>query len=128
MNVKIKCPICNTMNDVSEDSNCTYQNKIFVNEKAYWTTYLKCVKCGKIICLQIDDEKTLKLLEDERKILRNAIQMKKKHKIVSKKITEEYHKIKNDLALSRNVLMQNTNKMQAIFADTCEKFIVRFYI
>lgn len=127
MNVKIKCPICNTVNDLKKDERqYTYQRKVLIDNYFYYLTSFVC-ECGKIICVQVDDDNTIKLLREEQSIVRKAIQKKSKKKI-SSKITEEQCKKKMDLDNARMNLMRKLDGKQANIFGTTEWFEVRFVL
>lgn len=128
MEVKVKCPICNAVNDLKKDERqYTYQRKVLIDNCFYYLTSFVC-ECGKIICVQVDDDNTIKLLREEQSIVRKAMQKKKNKKKISSKITEEQRKKKMDLDNARMNLMRKLDGKQANIFGTTEWFEVRFVL
>ena len=128
MEVKVKCPIFNAVNDLKKDERqYTYQRKVLIDNCFYYLTSFVC-ECGKIICVQADDDNTIKLLREEQSIVRKAIQKKRTKKKIPSKIKEEQRKRKMDLDNARMNLMRKLDGKQANIFGTALWFEVRFVL
>lgn len=125
MQVKVKCPRCNSINELNE-SNYKYQRKILVDKSFYYVTFFECKKCDRLWCLQVDDDNTIRLLQKEKQILHKVMRLKAQDKKISKKITEDYRKTKTDLDEARKNLKIELNRKQANVFGTRLWFEIRF--
>lgn len=97
-----------------------------VDGEHLWLMYFDCTHCGTRNFVQVDNDKTQKLLKDEAKLMLTVIKMKRHGKSCSKRLSEKRKRISDDLAKTRKKLAEYVSGQVVINDEDNQTYIVYF--
>lgn len=122
-----ECVDCKQKFEIT-NKNTTHKKKYKIEGQSIFLTYYDCPSCGRRHYVQIDDEVSLrKLNETKRQFVTLAI-AKKKGKEVSKKQLAKFKKARQDLSDYRINLMREYSGKFVHDAEISTTFELRFLI
>lgn len=122
-----ECVGCKQKFEIS-DKNTTHKKKYKINGQSIFLTYYDCPSCGRRHYVQIDDEVSLRRLnENKRQFVTLAI-AKKKGKEISKKQLAKFKKSREDLSDYRINLMKQYSGESVYDEESKTLFELRFLI
>ena len=103
--------VCNKCGEVNELKHRNVYKKDCYTETGEFVRviYSKCERCGEIDVLQVDSMQTIRIFNDYKKLLLNAIRKRQRGDSVSKKEDKKQKKLSESLKLKRNELAERCN-------------------
>lgn len=127
LEVKMKCSSCEK--EVMVGSHNIKKSEMVMSDNMHvWMTYFDCLHCSERNFVQVDNDKTNEMVEEESRLMVKALKQKKFGKTLTKKQSERRKQIERDLAESRNKLMESVKGKVVIDCDTNESYTVFFNV
>lgn len=131
LSLMVECEECKMQFNISSQDaiNCVKHKKEYkINERSIFLTYYDCPNCGKRHFVQIDDDYTLKILKDVKKIFTKMAANRVKNKIVPKSQSDKYKRQIKHLRSCRNKLMKEFTGVILHDDETDTSFELRFSV
>lgn len=129
LSLMVECEECKEKFSVtSETSSVTHKREFRVDGRSIYLTYYDCPKCGRRHFVQIDDEKSLELLEaNEKQFAHNAVIKTRGQKLRKKKV-DQYKDTQKHLANYRRELMKEFTGKEVYDDERGSSFELRFSV
>ena len=116
--------VCNKCGEVNTLSSETLLRKDVYDEygKHYKIIYYKCERCKEIVVLQIDDNETIKVFREFKKLLIKVARKNAKGETISPKDIRKKDKFMKELRSKRKILEELTSGKK-MYADDKKIFI-----
>lgn len=129
LKVKVKCPVCGREVEVNErklkKEKCSLINKEGVS---IFLTYYDCPVCQQQVALQVDDEETMSILDDIKKLFVNNSKCRLEGEDIPHENLERFEKARKDLKRLRGFLSDTLNGCP-IYNEVAKKItLIRFGI
>lgn len=127
LDVKMKCSSCEK--EVTVGSHNIKKHIMITSDHEHvWMTYFDCPHCSVRNFVQVDNDETNEMVEEESRLMVKALKQKKFGKTLTKKQSEKRKQIERDLAESRKKLMESVKDKVVIDCDTNESYTVSFNV
>lgn len=127
MALAVECEECKEKFSVT-GNDITHKREYRVKEQSIYLTYYDCPNCGRRHFVQIDDDKSLDMLDvNSKQFAHNAVIRTTGRKLRKKKV-DEYKKSKRHLANYRIELMKQFTGVVLHDDDTESDFELRFSV
>ena len=127
LEVKMKCSSCEK--EVTVGSYNIKKTMMVTTDGEYvWMTYFDCPHCSVRNFVQVDNDETNEMVEEESRLMVKALKQKKFGKTLTKKQSERRKQIEQDLAESRNKLMESVKGKVVTDCDTNKSYTVSFNV
>lgn len=129
LSLLVECEECHEKFDVASESySMTHKREFKVDRRSIYLTYYDCPKCSRRHFVQIDDEKSLELLEvNKGQFVHNAVIKTRGQKLRKKKI-DQYKDVKKHLANYRRELMKEFTGKELYDEEKGSSFELRFSV
>lgn len=130
-NLVVQCEVCKQRFPVSREhapNSLTHKKEYKVNGKSIYLTYYDCPHCGKRHFVQIDDENSMKMLEDTKKQFIKLSVKRRKGKTISKRQSEKFKKSRQHLSEYRTNLMKDFTGKFIVDNETGAEIELRFSV
>ena len=101
-----ECKNCNQLFEINSDKNLKHKKEYRTMGQSIFLTYYDCPSCGSRHFVQIDDEISIRKLNDVKRQFVSLAVANKKGKEVTKKQTAKFKKTRKDLSVYRRKLME----------------------
>lgn len=125
----VKCSACEERFMIDQDKvNLTYRKKIDVKGRSIYLTYYDCPKCGKRHFAQADDDKSLEMLEVNKKQFIHNATLRVGGKKLRKKKVEQYKDSQKHLQGYRMTLMKELEGETVYDSETGMEYRLEFIV
>ena len=108
MEIQRICNKCGCINKL--DSEITKHKDCWTEDGDYIRlTYYKCKQCGEVIALQLDNQETINILGEYKKLFKDALMKRIKKQTVGKKVQRKSEKLTKQLRSKRAILQDICN-------------------
>lgn len=127
MSLLVECEECHEKFDITL-SSVTHKREFVINGRSIYLTYYDCPKCGKRHFVQIDDDKSLEMLEvNKEQFAHNAVLKTRGQKLRKKKV-DQYKNVQKHLANYRIELMKEFTGKEIYDNERDSCFELRFSV
>lgn len=113
----------------SDDVSVTHKREFYTEDgRTLYLTYYDCPVCGKRHFVQVDDERSLKMLEENKKQFFHNAALKTTGKKLRKKKVDQYKSTKTHLANYRTILMKELSGIMLHDDVAGTDFVLRFSV
>lgn len=124
-----ECESCHEKLSISSaDGTLVSKKEYDVNGQSVYLTYYDCQKCGKRHFVQADDDKSLEMLEVNKKQFVHNAALRVTGKKLRKKKIDQYKDSKRHLCVYRKNLMEKLEGARVYDIETGQDFVVRFSV
>lgn len=123
--VKVKCAVCGKEVKVGTH-NIQKSMMVTTEDEPLWMTYFDCPHCSCRNFVQVDNQDTNALVEEESRLLISVMKQKRFGKTVHRKQSEQRKQIERDLAESRKELMLYVTGKTVVDCKTRSPYMVLF--
>lgn len=127
LKIQAVCEDCKESFSVTNE-NLVYGQRYESEDKSIFLSYYDCPKCGRRHYVQVDDHRTMEILDKCKKQFVKLSVLKNKGQTISKKLSVKFEKDRKHLGIARSELMKAYQDKTIHNPETGEDIVLRFSI